>query len=243
MSKQLEALNGLFQAFQEQMAEDANQAENAGENERTTLEQLGYMRLKAMNRFIEVIDSTIAGLVHLKTSIESDRDKLLQEICEHFGEQKPEPSAESAGDVEDKPPASPSQSSEPLADAASAPQPRRIRKTREKAKPEYQHLPKHRATGNPRLDALETALHDTLERLVNTKLAHYVKDINEVRLALIELYKSWDCPEDERLAELESGLKAAADKLSANSRAGKSKVMQDIWSNIIVALQQKDNNE
>ena len=116
-------------------------------------------------------------------------------------------------------------------------------KQEKKAKPEYQHLPKHRATGNPRLDALETALHDTLERLVNTKLAHYVKDINEVRLALIELYKSWDKPEDERLAELESGLKEAADKLSANSRAGKSKVMQDIWSNIIVALQNKGTDE
>jgi Holliday junction resolvasome RuvABC DNA-binding subunit len=66
MSKQLEALNGLFQAFQEQMAEDANQAKNARENERTTLEQLGYMRLKAMNNFIEVIDTTIAALAHLK---------------------------------------------------------------------------------------------------------------------------------------------------------------------------------
>ncbi|MFA6716561.1 MAG: hypothetical protein WCS27_14360, partial [Victivallaceae bacterium] len=128
-------------------------------------------------------------------------------------------------------------------DAVSDPKPRRIRKTREKAKPEYKRLPKHRTTGNPRLDALETALHDALECLGNTRLAFYVRDINEVRLALIELYKSWDNPEDERLAELESGLKAAADKLSANSRAAKSKVMQDIWSSIIVALQEKDNNE
>ena len=243
MSKQLEALNGLFQAFQEQMAEDANQAENARENDRTTLEQLGYMRLKAMNNFIEVIDTTIAALAHLKASIESDRDKLLQEIREHFGVRKPEPSAESTGDAEAKAPAPPSQPAEPMADEASDPKPRRIRKTREKAKPEYQRLPKHRATGNPRLDALETALHDALERLVNTKLAFYVKDINEVRLALIELYKSWDCPEDERLAGLESGLKEAADKLSANSRAAKSKIMQDIWSDIIVALQKKDNKE
>jgi hypothetical protein len=236
-------LNGLFQAFQEQMAEDANQAENARENDRTTLEQLGYMRLKAMNHFIEVIDTTIAGLAHLKASIQSDRDKLLQEIRKHFGERKPEPSAENAGGTEAKAPAPPSQPAAPLADEASDPKPRRIRKTREKAKPEYQHLPKHRATGNPRLDALETALHDALERLVNTKLAHYVKDINEVRLALSELYKSWDKPGDERLAELESGLKAAADKLSGNSRAAKSKIMQDIWSDIIVALQEKENEE
>jgi hypothetical protein len=243
MSKQLEALNGLFQSFQEQMAEDANQAENARENERTTLEQLGYMRLKAMNNFIEVIDTTIAALAHLKASIESDRDKLLKEIRKHFGERKPEPSAESTGDAEAKAPAPPSQPAAPMADAASDPKPRRIRKTREKAKPEYRHLPKHRATGNPRLDALETALHDALERLANTKLAHYVKDINEVRLALIELYKSWDKPGDERLAELESGLKAAADKLSGNSRAAKSEVIRNIWSDIVVALQNKENGE
>jgi hypothetical protein len=243
MSKQLEALNGLFQAFQEQMAEDANQAKNARENGRTTLEQLGYMRLNAMSRFIEVIDTTIAALAHLKASIESDRDNLLQEIRKHFGERKPEPSAENAGGTEAKAPAPPSQPSEPLANAASAPRPRRERKSRKKVKPEYKRLPKHRATGNSRLDALETALHDALERLINTKLAHYVKDIKEVRLGLIELYKSWDKPEDERLSELEADLKMAADKLSANSRAAKSKVMQDIWSNIIVAIQNKEYSE
>ncbi|MFA7184824.1 MAG: hypothetical protein WC082_08025 [Victivallales bacterium] len=241
MSKQLEALNGLFQSFQEQMAEDVNQAENARENGRTTLEQLGYMRLNAMSRFIEVIVATVTGLLQLKASLENDRDKLLQEIREHFGE--PEPSAESSGDAEVKAPAPPAQPAEPLADAASDPKPRRIRKTREKAKPEYKRLPKHRTTGNPRLDALETALHDALECLGNTRLAFYVRDINEVRLALIELYKSWDNPEDERLAELESGLKTAADKLSANSRAAKSKIMQDIWSGIIVALQNKEDND
>ena len=104
-------------------------------------------------------------------------------------------------------------------------------------------MPKHRSTGNPRLDALETALHDALERLVNTKLAFYVKDIKEVRQSLIKLYKNWDKPGDERLPELETGLKAAADKLSANSRASKSKIMQDIWSSIIVALQDKENGE
>ena len=120
---------------------------------------------------------------------------------------------------------------------------KRKRKTNEKEKAEYQRLPKHRATGNPRLDALETALHDALERLVNTKLAFYVKDIKEVRQALIKLYKDWDKSGDERLPELETGLKAAADKLSANSRATKSKIMQDVWSSIIVALQDKENGE
>jgi type IV secretory pathway VirB10-like protein len=121
------------------------------------------------------------------------------------------------------------------------PVPKHGRKPKEKAKPEYKRLPKHRATGNPRLDALETALHDALECLNNTKLAFYVKDIKEVRLALSELYKSWNKPEDERIAELKAGLKAAADKLSANSRAAKSKIMQDIWSDIIVALQNKNS--
>jgi hypothetical protein len=170
---------------------------------------------------------------------------LLQEIRKHFGERKPEPSAESTGNAEAKASAPPAQSAEPLADEVSDPKPKakRERKPKEKVKPEYQRLPKHRATGNPRLDALEMALHGALERLVNTKLAHYVKDINEVRLALIELYKSWDKPEDERLAELETGLKAAADKLSGNSRAAKSKIMQDIWSDIIVALQNKENGK
>jgi len=238
MSKQLEALNNLFQSFQEQMVEDDNQAENARENGRTTLEQLGYMRLKAMNNFIEVIVATVTGLLQLKASLENDRDKLLQEIREHFGERKPEPSAESADNAEVKAPAQPA---EPLADAESDPKPRRSRKP--KAKPEYKRLPKHRTTGNPHLDALETALHDALECLGNMKLAFYVKGIKEVRLLLAELYKSWDKPEDERLAELETGLKEAADKLSANSRAAKSKVMQNLWSNIIVALQGKDNDE
>jgi hypothetical protein len=120
---------------------------------------------------------------------------------------------------------------------------KRDRKPKEKAKTEYRRLSKHRATGNVRLDALETVLHDALECLNNTKLAFYVKDIKEVRLALSELYKSWNKPENERLVELEAGLKAAVDKLSANSRATKSKVMQDVWSDIIVALQQKDNDE
>ena len=139
------------------------------------------------------------------------------------------------------PPGSDKPEPEPEPQTVSASKPKQ--KPKEKKKAEYQRLPKHRATGNPRLDALETALHDALERLVNTKLAHYVKDINEVRLSLIELYKDWDKPGDERLAELESGLKAAADKLSANSRAAKSKIMQNIWSDIIVALQDKENGE
>lgn len=85
---------------------------------------------------------------------------------------------------------------------------KRGRKPQEKVEPEFKRLPVHRATGNLRLDVLEMALHDTLERLNNSKMAYHFMTIKEVRLALNELYKSWDKPENERIAELEVGLKA-----------------------------------
>ena len=189
------------------------------------------------NPFLQPIEAEIERLEEIEKQVRAKLEvvkQLHRWVSEVFDLSKSE-------DTKTSPPAQPEPEPEPQAD--SDPKPKRQWKPKEKKEPEYQHLPKHRATGNPRLDALEAALHDALERLVNTKLAHYVKDINEVRLALIELYKSWNKPGDERLAELESGLKVAADKLSANSRAAKSEVMRNIWSNIIVALQQKDNDE
>jgi hypothetical protein len=199
---------------------------------------------KTRNPFLQPIEAEIERLEEIAKQVKSRLEvvkQLHRWISDVFDPPKPEKAASPKPDDTKAPPepAKPGPSPEPQAGSKPTPKPKR--KPKEKA--EYQRLPKHRATGNPRLDALETALHDALERLVNTKLAHYVKDINEVRLALIELYKSWDKPGDERLVELESGLKAAADKLSANSRAGKSKVMQDIWSDIIVALQDKENGE
>jgi hypothetical protein len=199
------------------------------------------------NPFLQPIEDEIERLEEIEKQVKSRLEvvkRLHRWISEVF-----DPPKTDRNDSPDKPketetppgPAQPEPTPEPQ--TGSEPEPKAKRARKPKAKPEYQRLPKHRATGNPRLDALETALHDALERLVNTKLAHYVKDINEVRLALIDLYKSWDNPGDERLAELEVGLKAAADKLSANSRASKSKIMQDIWSDIIVALQNKEDNE
>ena len=198
------------------------------------------------NPFLQPIEAEIERLEEIEKQVRTKLEvvkQLHRWVSEVFDLPKPDKAASPKPDEAKTSPESgkPEPASEPQ--TASGPEPKAKHERKPKEKPEYQHLPKHRATGNPRLDALETALHDALERLGNTKLAHYVKDINEVRLALIELYKAWDKPEDERLAELESGLKAAADKLSGNSRAAKSKIMQDIWSDIIVALQQKDNNE
>ena len=203
---------------------------------------------KPRNPFLQPIDDEIERLEEIEKQVKSRLEvvkQLHRWVSEVFDPPKPDKAASPKPEDTKTPPeaAKPGPSPEPQAGSKPAPETKQKRKPKEKAKTEYQRLPKHRATGNPRLDALETALHDALERLVNTKLAHYVKDINEVRLALIELYKSWDKPEDERLAELESGLKAATDKLSANSRAAKSKIMQDIWSNIIVALQDKEDGK
>ena len=103
--------------------------------------------------------------------------------------------------------------------------------------PEFKRLSLHRPTGNERLDTLEMALHDALERLNNTKMAFHFMAIKEVRLVLSDLYKAWDKPEAERIAELEAGLKSAVDKLSANRSAANSKIMPEIWGDIILALQ------
>ena len=198
------------------------------------------------NPFLQPIEAEIERLEEIEKQVKSRLEvvkQLHRWVSEVFDPPKPDKAASPKPDeAKTAPePAKPGPSPEPQAGSKPTPKPKQKRKSKEKA--EYQRLPKHRATGNPRLDALETALHDALERLVNTKLAFYVKDINEVRQELIKLYKDWDKPGDERLAELESGLKAAADKLSGNSRAAKSKIMQDIWSSIIVALQDKENGE
>lgn len=200
------------------------------------------------NPFLQPIEAEIERLEEIEKQLKSRLEvvrQLHRWISEVFDPPKTDKTASPKPDDTKTPPepAKPGPAPEPQTVSAPEPKAKRKYKPKEKKKSEYQRLPKHRATGNPRLDALETALHDALERLVNTKLAHYVKDINEVRLALIELYKAWDKSEDERLSELESGLKAAADKLSGNSRAAKSKIMQDIWSDIIVSLQDKENGE
>jgi hypothetical protein len=198
------------------------------------------------NPFLQPIEAEIERLEDMEKQIKGRMEALkqLHEFISGIFDPKPDkPDSPAKPEAAETPPAEPTPEPAPEPQTGSEPAPKHGRKTKEKAKPEYQRLSKHRATGNLRLDALETALHDALECLNNTKLAFYVKDIKEVRLALSELYKSWNKPEDERLAELEPALKEAANKLSANSRAAKSKVMQDIWSNIIVALQQKDNDE
>ncbi|MDD5697390.1 MAG: hypothetical protein PHH77_02130 [Victivallaceae bacterium] len=202
---------------------------------------------KPCNPFLQPIEAEIERLKNIEEQVEARLEvmkQLHQWIAGIFNPPKSDKTDSPENpEVTKTPPESAKPEPAPEPQPISAPKPKRKQKPKEKAKPEYQRLPKHRATGNSCLDALETALHDALERLVNTKLAFYVKAIKEVRLALIELYKAWDKPEEERLAELEAGLKEAADKLSGNSRASKSKIMQDIWSGIIVALQQKDNDE
>jgi hypothetical protein len=200
------------------------------------------------NPFLQPIEAEIERLEDMEEQINARLEALKSLhhfISGIFDPQKTDkPDSPTKPEAAKTPPAGSAQPEPaPEPQAGSEPTPKRGRKTKEKAKPEYKRLPKHRATGNPRLDALETALHDALECLNNTKLAFYVKDIKEVRIALDKLYKSWDKPEDERTIELETGLKAAADKLSGNSRAAKSKIMQDVWSNIIVTLQNKENNE
>ena len=130
---------------------------------------------------------------------------------------------------------------QPIDQEASKPTSKRGRKSQEKVEVEFKRLSVHRATGNPRLDSLEMALHDALERLNNTRMAYHFMTIKEVRLALSELYKSWDKPENERIAELEAGLKDAVDKLSVNPSAINSKIMPEIWGDLIVALK-NDNN-
>jgi hypothetical protein len=196
------------------------------------------------NPFLQPIEDEIERLEEIEKQIKSRLEVLRQLhrwVSEVFDPPKPDKAASPKPEDTKTSPESgkPEPAPEPKAGSDSKPK----RKPKEKKKAEYQRLPRHRATGNPRLDVLETALHDALERLVNTKLAFYVKDIKEVRQALIKLYKDWDKSGDERLPELETGLKEAADKLSANSRASKSKIMQDIWSSIIVALQDKENGE
>ena len=200
------------------------------------------------NPFLQPIEAEIERLEEIAKQVKSRLEvvkQLHRWISEVFDPPKSDKVASPKPEEAKTPPesAKPEPAPEPQKSSSPELKSKRKHKPKNKAKAEYQRLPKHRATGNPRLDALETALHDALERLVNTKLAFYVKDINEVRLALIELYKAWDKPEDERLPELESGLKAAADKLSANSRAAKSKIMQDIWSDIIVVLQNKEDGK
>jgi hypothetical protein len=196
------------------------------------------------NPFLQPIEAEIERLEEIEKQVKS-RLEVVRQLHRWVSEvfDPPKTNKTNSPKPEDTKTSPESGKPEPAPEPQAGASPKPKRKQKEKKKAEYQRLPKHRSTGNPRLDALETALHDALERLVNTKLAHYVKDINEVRLALIELYKAWDSPEDERLAELETGLKAAADKLSANSRAAKSKVMRNLRSEIIVALQNKDDHE
>jgi len=138
-----------------------------------------------------------------------------------------------------KNPTSPTVLQEPVTGKIDADEPAVSKRLGRKAKfsSEFKRLSVHKPTGNPRLDALEMALHDALERLNNTKMAYHFMAIKEVRLALTDLYKAWDRPEEERIAELESGLKDAVDKLSANPNAANSKIMPEIWGDIIVALQ------
>jgi len=146
----------------------------------------------------------------------------------------------------DENPTSPTAPQEPVPRKADADEPATAKRRGRKAKftAEFKRLAVHKPTGNLRLDALETALHDALERLNNTKMAYHFMAIKEVRLALTDLYRAWDKPDAERIAELEAGLKDAVDKLSANRSAANSKIMPQIWGDIIVALQgSKDNNQ
>jgi hypothetical protein len=199
------------------------------------------------NPLLQPIEDEIERLENMEGQIKARLEALKhlhQWVSGIFGPPKPDkPDAPQKQEETKTSPESTQPAPAPEPQTGSDPKPKQKRKPKEKVKPEYKHLSKHRATGNSRLDALEMALHDALECLNNTKLAFYVKDIKEARIALDKLYKSWDKPEDERIAELETGLKAAVDKLSANSRAVKSKIMQDIWSNIIVALQNKEDSE
>ena len=194
------------------------------------------------NPFLQPIEAGIKRLENMEKQIKNRLEALAQLhrfISEIFTPPRPEKTAPDKDSVSAGKPAEPKA---PEPEAASEPMPRNVRKKRKKAKTGFKRLSKHRATGNARLDSLEMALHDALECLNNTKLAFYVKTIKHVRIALNELNQSWDKPENERLAELESGLKDAVDKLSANSRAEKSKVMQNIWSDIIIALQEDQRN-
>jgi hypothetical protein len=191
------------------------------------------------NPFLQPIEAEIERLQEIEKQVKS-RLEVVKQLHRWISEVFDLPETNKT-DSPEKPEDTkkPGDSEQAAPEPAPKAEPKPSRKTKKKVSSGYKRLPKHRATGNPRLDALEISLHDALECLNNTKLAFYVKEIKEVRSALEVLYKSWDKPEEERLPELESELKAATDKLSANSRASKSKVMQNIWSDIIVALQNK----
>ena len=248
MFKHVGSLEDLFREIRKHMESDNQEQEN-DEIPQSMLEQLGCGRLKQMDEFIREIDASIGRFMSIKAAVVDDREKLLREILEHFGYEGQSASGNSAdSEVTESPKAHqepvPPWRAEKNDRAGSNPEPEGEPATKEKAKPEFKRLSKHRPTGNSRLDALEMALHDALERLNNSKMAFHFMAIKEVRLALTDLYKSWDKPEEERIAELEAGLKDAVDRLSANPNAANSKVMPEIWGDIIVALQgNKDGNQ
>gem|GEM_PF-1413796 len=217
------------------------------------------MNLKWRGGRIRELEQRIAALEAKRAEEIKEHDRLVDEIKQmdsmfaHVDVSSPATEPVDAGSSDgpqapvappsDGNPASSTESQEPIPpwrqeknesdDSAGAK--RRGRKA--KFSPEYKRLSLHRPTGNQRLDVLETALHDALERLNNTKMAFHFMVIKEVRLALSDLYKGWDKPEAERIAELDAGLKDAVDKLSANRSAANSKIMPEIWGDIIVALQ------
>jgi hypothetical protein len=199
------------------------------------------------NPFLKPIEDEMKRLKKIEAQI-SKRRKVLEQIHKVISNifdppQTDEPKPDLKSKKTETTPSAKQPATKPIEQTTSASIPKTKQKPKSKANPKFKRLPKHRATGNQRLDSLENALHDALERLSNTKLAFYVKVIKQVRIALVELYKLWDKPADERIAELETGLKEAVEMLSANSRAGKSKIMQNIWSDIIVALQGNQSNE
>ena len=233
------------------------------------LEQIGREKLAELDCAIAkignaIFDHVLNGLKHI-----AYRDELVQSIMEYSGmraqefagntaepmppnTENPEPPENAMpphGRPEDDPIRPPEDDQlnmdGPLPEQTPVPEPKKKseRKSRKKAKPEFKTLPKHPVTGNERRDRLESALHDALERLNNTKMAFHFRKVKMVRQALEELYKAAGGSDEERINLLETGLKDAVNILTNSPRAASSKAMQDIWQNIIVALQEVDDDD
>jgi len=190
---------------------------------------------------LESIGEELKRLKHIDAQVRfkiEALEELHQAISELWGpERKSAPAKEEKKDTSEK--SASTWQNEKIDESTK----KRGRKPKKQAE-EYQHLPRPKHSGDQRRDALELALHNALERLNNTKMAFHFKTIKRVRKNLEDLFNaSAGKSNDERIVDLEAGLKDAVELLSTNPNAANSKVMQNLWSDIIVALQGKDSEQ
>jgi len=262
MDELMKMLDGLFERMAERIRQDEQEQENQEDDEADAekhprVKHACATVLADMRREIHSLERALAALGAKRKMLIEEHDALVEEVKALDKTQtasfapatgSPEESNQPENQGGSQPLETPTDTNntapqvhgtvlptEKIDEDGSDTKLRRGRKA--KFSPEFKRLSVHKPTGNPRLDSLETALHDALERLNNTKMAYHFMAIKEVRLALTDLYKSWGKPEAERIAELEAGLKDAVDKLSANPNAANSKIMPEIWGDIIIALQ------